>query len=199
MRHRKHTFKIGHSGSYRRAMLMNLVNGLFAHERIKTTLPKAKEARKLAEKMITLAKKNTLHARRLAIKKLRDKKIVGILFSKYGQRYAERNGGYTRIIKLNQRKSDDAKMVYFELVDRLGAETAPKKTKDKKSAAPKPEKAAPAKIEQKTPEPAPVEEVAPEEAPAAAEESVEETSEESAPAQEQPAQEQPEEGRKESE
>ena len=196
MRHRKNTFKIGHSGSYRRAMLMNLVNGLFAHERIKTTQPKAKEARKLAERMITLAKKNTLHTRRLALKKLRDKTIVGILFSKYGERYAERNGGYTRIIKLNRRQSDDAEMVYLELVDRLVTDTATKKTKDKKAAAPKPEKTGPAKAEATTTKAAPVEEAAVEEAtledaPAAAEESVEETSGESATAEEQPAEESP--------
>jgi large subunit ribosomal protein L17 len=186
MRHRKSSFKIGHSGSYRRAMLMNIVNGLFAHERIKTTKPKAKEARKLAEKMITLAKKNTLHARRLAISKLRDKKSVGILFSKYGERYAERNGGYTRIIKLERRKSDDAEMVYLELVDRLGAETDAKKTKGKKAAAPKPEKAETPKAEEKTPEAAPVEETTPEEPSAVAEESVEEVPEESVLAEEKP-------------
>ena len=199
MRHRKSTFKIGHSGSYRRAMLMNLVNGLFAHERIKTTQPKAKEARKLAERMITLAKKNTLHTRRLALKKLRDKTIVGILFSKYGERYAERNGGYTRIIKLNRRQSDDAEMVYLELVDRLVTDTATKKTKDKKAAAPKPGKTETPKAEETAAESVPVEETASEEPQVAAEESVEETSEESAPAEEQPAEETPAEDQPEEE
>jgi len=191
MRHRKHTFKIGPGVSYRKAMLMNLVNGLFTHERIKTTLPKAREARRLAEKMITLAKKNTLHTRRLALKKLRNKNTVGRLFSTYGQRYAGRNGGYTRIIKLGRRPSDDAPLVYLELVDRLGVETEPKKTKEKKAPAPKPAKAPSAKAEQKKPETAPVEETPQQQTQAEPEPTVHETPEKTAPDEQPPAQEQP--------
>ena len=141
MRHRKHTFKIGPGASYRSALLMNLVNALLTHERIKTTITKAKEARRMADKMITLAKRNTLHTRRQALKKLRSKDVVGILFSKYAQRYADRNGGYTRIIRLQRRPSDSAQMVFLELVDRLGTESEKAKGKSKKTqkAAPGPE------------------------------------------------------------
>ena len=133
MRHRKRTFKIGPGASYRSALLMNLVNALLTHERIKTTITKAKEARRMADKMITLAKRNTLHTRRQALKKLRSKEVVGILFSKYAQRYADRNGGYTRIIRLQRRPSDSAQMVFLELVDRLGTEGETAKGKGQKS------------------------------------------------------------------
>ena len=127
MRHRKGGRKLGRTSSHRRAMLCNLVSSLLEHERIRTTKPKAKEARKLAEKMITLGKKGSLHARRIALSKLNgNKKLVKKLFDTLGPRYAERPGGYTRILNINRpgmkagspnRLGDNAQLVLFELVD----------------------------------------------------------------------------------
>ncbi len=119
MRHRKHTFKIGRSGAHRRAMLANMVSSLILEQKgeIKTTITKAKEARRFAEKMVTRGKKGDLHSRRIAISKLRDKEAVSYLFSDIAPRYAGRNGGYTRIIKLGRRKGDAAEMCILQWVE----------------------------------------------------------------------------------
>jgi len=128
MRHRKHTFKIGRSGAHRRAMLANMVSSLFYHGQIETTLVKAKEARRFAERYITLGKKGTLHHRRLAIAKMRDTDAVKILFDEIAPKYADRAGGYTRIIKLGKRRGDAAEMCILQLVE---AETSAKPAKKK--------------------------------------------------------------------
>ena len=117
MRHRKHTFKIGRSGAHRKALLANMASSLFFHGQIKTTLVKAKELRRFAEKLITMGKKGDLHRRRLAIAKLRDKDAVQILFDEIAPQYANRLGGYTRIIKLGQRVGDAAEMCILQLVE----------------------------------------------------------------------------------
>lgn len=118
MRHRVKGRTLGRSHSHRKAMLSNLVCSLFLHEKVTTTEPRAKEARSLAEKMITLAKRGTLHSRRLALKKLNNKAIVAKLFEDIGKRNPERNGGYTRILKLDERRlGDSAPKVVFMLVD----------------------------------------------------------------------------------
>lgn len=117
MRHKVHTFKIGRSGAHRQAMLANMVSSLFEHGEVKTTLVKAKEARRFADKLITLGKKGDLHRRRLAVSKLRDKDAVKKLFDELAPQYAQRNGGYTRIIKLGRRLGDAAEMCILQLVE----------------------------------------------------------------------------------
>ena len=117
MRHRVDTFKIGRSGAHRRAMLANMATSLFEHGRIETTLVKAKELRRFAEKLITIAKKNDLHRRRIAVARLRDKAMVRKLFDEIAPGYAERVGGYTRILKLAQRRGDAAEMCIIMLVE----------------------------------------------------------------------------------
>jgi large subunit ribosomal protein L17 len=118
MRHRVKGRTLGRSHSHRKAMLSNLVQSLFIHEQITTTEPRAKEARSLAEKMITLAKRGTLHSRRLALKKLNNKEVVAKLFEDIAKRNPERQGGYTRILKLDERRlGDSAAKVIFALVD----------------------------------------------------------------------------------
>ena len=116
MRHKVATFKIGRSGAHRRAMLANMVNSLFLNGQIETTVVKAKEARRFAEKLITMGKKGDLHNRRLAFARLRSKDAVKQLFDVVAPSYAERNGGYTRIIKLGFRRGDAAEMVLLQLV-----------------------------------------------------------------------------------
>jgi len=117
MRHRVDTFKIGRSGSHRRAMLANMASSLFEHGRIETTLVKAKELRRFAEKLITIAKKNDLHRRRIAVSRLRNKAMTKKLFDEIAPGYAERVGGYTRILKLAQRRGDAAEMCIIMLVE----------------------------------------------------------------------------------
>ena len=117
MRHQKKTIKLGRKAEHRKALLANQVCSLIEHQRIKTTLAKAKAVRPLAEKMVTLGKKGSLHARRTAFAVLRQKDAVKKLFDDIAPRSAERNGGYTRIIKLGQRKSDAAPVAYLEWVD----------------------------------------------------------------------------------
>ncbi len=138
MRHGKHTFKVGRTGSHRRAMLANMIKSLIEHERIVTTVPKAKELRRHAEKMITFAKKNTLAAKRDAIAQLkvafnplttkearsaktgdknayaRDRLVINKLFGELRERFATRNGGYTRIIRKDVRIGDNAPTCYIE-------------------------------------------------------------------------------------
>src|SRR4029453_13414591 len=117
MRHQKKTVKLGRTAEHRKALLANQVCSLIEHERIKTTLAKAKAVRPLAEKMVTLGKKGSLHARRTALAVLRQKNAVKKLFEDIAPRSASRNGGYTRIVKLGARKSDSAPVAFIEWVD----------------------------------------------------------------------------------
>jgi large subunit ribosomal protein L17 len=124
MRHRKAGRKFNRTSSHRKAMFSNLASSLFEHELIKTTLPKAKELRRVAEPLITLAKEDTVAQRRLAFSRLRSKSVVGKLFSELGPRYKSRPGGYLRILKCGYRDGDNAPMAYVELVGRPGAPQA---------------------------------------------------------------------------
>ena len=118
MRHRLANRKLNRTSSHRAALLRNLTNALLRHEVIKTTLPKAKELRRVAEPMITLGKKPSLANRRLAFSRLRDREMVVKLFDELGPRFASRNGGYLRILKFGLRNGDNAPMALIELVDR---------------------------------------------------------------------------------
>ena len=117
MRHQKKTVKLGRTAEHRKSLLANQVCSLIEHQRIKTTLAKAKAVRPLAEKMVTLGKKGSLHARRTALSVLRQKDAVKKLFDDIAPRGADRKGGYTRIVKLGARKSDAAPMAFIEWVD----------------------------------------------------------------------------------
>lgn len=121
MRHRISGRRLNRTSSHQKAMFMNMANSLFRHELIKTTLPKAKELRRYVEPMITRAKEDSVHARRTLFSKLRDKEIIGKLFTVLGPRYKARPGGYLRILKCGFRKGDNAPMAYVELVDRPDA------------------------------------------------------------------------------
>jgi len=130
MKHRKNYRKLNRKPPHRKAMVQNLVASLFEHGRVVTTMAKAKEARRLAEPLITLAKKGTLAARRRALAELGDRKLVAGLFNTLGPRYAKRPGGYTRIIPWKNRLGDKALKVYFELVEEeIGARKKPKRKK----------------------------------------------------------------------
>lgn len=118
MRHRKSGRKLNRNSSHRKAMFRNMTASLLEHELIRTTLPKAKELRRYAEPLITLAKTDSVANRRLAFSRLRDKAVVGKLFSELGTRYESRPGGYLRILKCGYRTGDKAVMAYVELVDR---------------------------------------------------------------------------------
>lgn len=118
MRHLKSGRKLNRTSSHRKAMFKNMANSLFEHEIIKTTLPKAKELRRTAEPLITLAKNDTVANRRLAFARLRDKAMVAKLFTELGPRYANRPGGYLRVLKCGFRPGDSAPMAIVELVDR---------------------------------------------------------------------------------
>ena len=118
MRHNKSGRKLNRNSSHRKAMFSNMTNSLFDHEIIKTTLPKAKELRRVAEPLITLAKSDSVANRRSAFSSLRDKEMVGKLFNELAPRYKDRPGGYTRILKCGFRSGDAAPMAYIELVDR---------------------------------------------------------------------------------
>jgi len=118
MRHRLGNRKLNRTSSHRLAMFRNMATSLLRHEVIKTTLPKAKELRRVAEPLITLGKTPTLANRRLAFARLRDREIVGKLFDELGPRFANRNGGYLRILKCGFRDGDNAPMAYVELLDR---------------------------------------------------------------------------------
>ncbi len=117
MRHRKSGRKLGRNSSHRKAMFRNMSTSLLLHETIKTTVPKAKELRRVVEPLITLSKKDSVANRRLAFSRLRDKEIVGKLFSEIGPRFFERPGGYVRILKLGPRAGDAAPMAMVQLVD----------------------------------------------------------------------------------
>jgi len=124
MRHRKSGRHLNRTSSHRKAMFKNMAASLFEHEVIKTTLPKAKELRRVAEPLITMAKVDSVANRRLAFARTRDKAAVGKLFGELGPRYQDRPGGYIRILKCGFRTGDNAPMAYVELVDRPVAEAA---------------------------------------------------------------------------
>ena len=141
MRHRKRTAKLGRQFEHRNAMLANMVCSLIKHKRIQTTLAKAKAVRSVAEKMVTLGKKGSIHDRRLASARLHQEDAVRILFNEIAPTQKERNGGYTRIIRLNQRQGDAAELAILEWVDIGVAEPeTPKAEKSEKTKAEKPEK-----------------------------------------------------------
>jgi large subunit ribosomal protein L17 len=129
MRHQVRGNRLNRNAAHRRAMLRNMVTSLFLSERIKTTVPKAKVARQYAERMITFAKRGDLHARRMAARFIADPKVLQKLFKEIGPRYAERPGGYTRVIKSGIRKGDDASMAVLELVP---AEFKPRAKREKR-------------------------------------------------------------------
>ena len=168
MRHQKKTIKLGRTAEHRKALLANQVCSLIEHQRIKTTLAKAKAVRPLAEKMVTLGKRGSIHARRTALATLRQKNAIKKLFDDIAPRSTERNGGYTRIVKLGQRKSDSAPMAFIEWVDAAQAieEKEEKKAKrravepDAKQIEPALQPEEPAS-EEKEPTPAPAEEPKP--------------------------------------
>ena len=118
MRHQKSGRKLNRNSSHRKAMFRNMASSLFEHEIIKTTVPKAKELRRVAEPLITLAKEDSVAHRRMAFDRLRDREVVTKLFNELGPRYAERPGGYLRILKCGYRAGDKAPMAYVELVGR---------------------------------------------------------------------------------
>lgn len=124
MRHRSGLRKLNRTSSHRLAMFRNMSVSLITHEAIKTTLPKAKELRRVVEPLITLAKEPTVANRRLAFARLRDRAAVTKLFDEIGPRYQERNGGYTRVLKMGFRQGDNAPMAFMELVDRPEPEVA---------------------------------------------------------------------------
>ena len=163
MRHKNKTVKLGRSQSHRDALLANQVVSLIEHNRIKTTLAKAKAVRPMAEKLVTIAKKNTLHARRTALSVLRHNEgAVHRLFAEVAPRAADRKGGYTRIVKLGQRKSDAAPMAFIEWVDGTIVEEAAPEPKTKAKKAAKPAAAATKEPAAKKPRAKKVEEPAPE-------------------------------------
>src|SRR6266850_3312594 len=140
MRHQKKTIKLGRTAEHRKALLANQVCSLIEHQRIQTTLAKAKAVRPLAEKMVTLGKKGSIHARRTALATLRQKNAVKKLFDEIAPRSTERNGGYTRIVRLGQRKSDSASMAFIEWVDAaVVVEEQPAEDKKAKKEEPKAE------------------------------------------------------------
>jgi large subunit ribosomal protein L17 len=169
MRHQKKTIKLGRTAEHRKALLANQVCSLIEHQRVKTTLAKAKAVRPLAERMVTLGKNGSIHARRTALATLRQKNAVKKLFDDIAARSAERNGGYTRIVKLGQRKSDSAPMAFIEWVDMaevVAEKPAEEKKAKRKEAEPKPKKAEPEAVAEKEEEPAAKEEKAEATAPA---------------------------------
>ena len=117
MRHRKKGRQLSRTRSHRKAVLRNLATSLFRHERIETTTAKAKELRPYAERLITLARRGDVHSRRLAARKIQDRDVLGKLFDDIAPRYAERPGGYTRVLKLGNRRGDAAEMSLIELVN----------------------------------------------------------------------------------
>ena len=137
MRHRNDGYKLGRRTAHRWALFRNLLVALFRHERISTTETKAKAVRGLADQMVTLAKREDLHARRQVLSMVPDTEVVGRLFDTIAARFADRNGGYTRIIKAGPRPGDGAPLVFLELVDRVETPTDKDKKGEKKERAPK--------------------------------------------------------------
>jgi large subunit ribosomal protein L17 len=137
MRHQKKTVRLGRKAEHRKALLANQVCSLIDHHRIKTTLAKAKAVRPLAERMVTLGKDGSIHARRMAFATLRQKDAVKKLFDQIAPASTERNGGYTRIVRLGQRRSDSASMAFIEWVDAaVAVEEKPVEEKKKKESKP---------------------------------------------------------------
>ncbi len=130
MRHKKSGRKFGRNSSHRKAMFRNMAASLIRHETIKTTLPKAKELRRVAEPLITLAKEDSVAKRRLAFDRLRDKEAVGKLFQELGPRFKDRPGGYIRILKTGPRPGDAAPMALVQLVDGPVGEADPEAAED---------------------------------------------------------------------
>ena len=161
MRHQKKTIKLGRTAEHRKALLANQICSLIEHQRIKTTLAKARAVRPLAERMVTLGKNGSIHARRTALATLRQKNAVKKLFDDIAPRSAERNGGYTRIVKLGYRRSDSAHMAFIEWVDMAEAveeKATEEKKRKKKPAEPEAEQIEPERVEPKEQEPAEKEE-----------------------------------------
>ena len=136
MRHQSRGRKLNRTASHRKAMLSNPAVAILDKERIETTLPKAKEVRGVIERLISYAKKGDLHARRLAARRVNDTAVLRKLFSEIGPHFKDRNGGYVRIIKTNERKGDNALMAIVELVGIGGADTVRRRKKKKKTAEP---------------------------------------------------------------
>jgi large subunit ribosomal protein L17 len=151
MRHRKGNYKLGRRSDHRLAMFRNLLTSLFRHERVLTTEAKAKAIRPTADEMVTLAKRESLHARRQVLTMVNDTAVVGRLFDTIAARFADRPGGYTRIVRVGPRPGDAAPMVYLELVDRAEApaDGDTPKAKEKKEKPPKGEASAPARRKKK--------------------------------------------------
>ncbi|HEV2454494.1 MAG TPA: 50S ribosomal protein L17 [Verrucomicrobiae bacterium] len=124
MRHLKRTAKLGRTSEHRNAMLANLVCSLITHRRVTTTLAKAKAARSVAEKLVTLGKKGTVHHRRLAVARLHQESAARILFKEIAPAFKDRNGGYTRIVKMNQRNGDAAQRAILEWVNEIAPEAS---------------------------------------------------------------------------
>ena len=161
MRHQKKTIKLGRTAEHRKALLANQICSLIEHQRIKTTLAKARAVRPLAERMVTLGKNGSIHARRTALATLRQKNAVKKLFDDIAPKSAERNGGYTRIVKLGYRRSDSACMAFIEWVDMaevVEEKATEEKKRKKKPAEPKAEQIEPERVEPKEEEPAEKEE-----------------------------------------
>jgi large subunit ribosomal protein L17 len=155
MRHQKNTLKLGRTAEHRKALLANQVCSLIEHRRIKTTLAKAKAVRPLAERMVTLGKQGSIHARRMAFATLRQKDAVKKLFDEIAPRSTDRNGGYTRIVRLGQRKSDSALMAFIEWVDAaVVVEEKPAEEKKSKRKEPEAKAKEPKREETKREEPA---------------------------------------------
>ena len=134
MRHLKRTAKLGRTGEHRNAMLANLVCSLIKHNRVQTTVAKAKAARSVAEKMVTLGKSGTVHDRRMAVARLHSEEAARILFTELAPVFKDRNGGYTRIIRMNQRQGDAAELAILEWVA-TPVEAAPAEPKKEETAA----------------------------------------------------------------
>lgn len=149
MRHRKDGFKLGRVTAHRWALFRNLLVALFRHQRIQTTEAKAKAVRGLAEHMITLAKRDTLHARRQVLAMVPDTEVVGQLFGLIAPRFGDRNGGYTRLIKAGRRPGDNAPVVLLELVDRPETPKGKEKKGEQKEKAPRGEAGATGKRKKK--------------------------------------------------
>ena len=164
MRHQKARFKLGRTTNHRKALLANQVCSLIAHQRIKTTLAKAKAVRPLAEKMVTLGKNGSVHARRTAFSTLCQKDAVKKLFDEIAPQSANRNGGYTRIVRLGLRKSDSAEMAFLEWVDVVPVTEAEKPAEEKKAKR-KEAEAKPTEVKAEAPKPEPSREKQAEEAP----------------------------------
>lgn len=135
MNHRSDFNRLGRSSAHRKALLKSIAKALFTNERVQTTLPKAKEAKRLAEKLITRARTDSVHNRRIAARVITDERVLNKLFTDIAPRYAQRPGGYTRILKLGRRFGDASEMVILELLDRKEKERKRKKKEAQEAAA----------------------------------------------------------------